>query len=125
MNEDLKWGAPDRYAILKDFARKNRRNPTDAELILWEELRDQTLGTKFFRQYVIADYIVDFVSLQSMLIVEVDGSYHSELEQQQYDEGRSRRLESLGFKVIRFTNEEVQNRMTLVLNRIKEYIISN
>ena len=63
MNEELKWASPDRYIILKEYARQNRSSPTDAELILWRELRNNVLGTKFFRQYVIADYIVDFVSL--------------------------------------------------------------
>ena len=74
MNNELKWASPDYYSLLKEFARNNRINPTDAELILWAELRDKALGTKFFRQYIIADYIVDFVSLQSSLIIEVDGS---------------------------------------------------
>ncbi|MBR4434155.1 MAG: DUF559 domain-containing protein, partial [Bacteroidaceae bacterium] len=78
MNEELKWAASDRYLILKEFARQNRLNPTDAELILWRELREKMLGTRFFRQYVIADYIVDFVSLQYKIIIEVDGSYHLE-----------------------------------------------
>ena len=120
MNNELKWASPDYYSLLKEFARNNRINPTDAELILWAELRDKALGTKFFRQYIIADYIVDFVSLQSSLIIEVDGSYHSELEQKEYDEGRTARLESFGFRVIRFTNEEVLNQIELVLKTIKQ-----
>ncbi len=77
------------------------------------------MGTKFFRQYIIADYVVDFVSLQACLIIEVDGAYHAESEQKEYDEGRAERLESLGFKVLRFTNEEVLNQIGDVITRIK------
>ena len=119
MIDEIKWAASDRYSLLKDFARQNRKNPTDAEVILWQHIRERNLRTKFFRQYIIADYIVDFVSLESSLIIEVDGTYHSEYEQLQYDEGRTRRLESLGFKVIRFTNNEVFFQTEHVLEIIK------
>lgn len=98
-------------------------NPTDAELLLWQQLRDRALGTKFCRQYIIADYIVDFVSLEYMLIIEVDGAYHSESEQKEYDEGRSTRLKSLGFKVIRISNEEVCNSIEQVIETIKLHLI--
>lgn len=120
MIDEIKWAASDRYSLLKDFARQNRKNPTDAEIILWQNIRGRNLKTKFFRQFIIADYIVDFVSLESNLIVEVDGAYHSEQEQLQYDEGRTRRLESLGFKVIRFTNNEVYFQTEHVLEIIKK-----
>ena len=119
MINEVRWAATDRYPLLKEFARQNRINPTDAEIILWQNLRDRMLGTKFFRQYIIADYIVDFVSLQANLIIEVDGAYHSEMEQQVYDEGRTKRLESLGFKVLRFSNEEVLNQIDNVINSLK------
>ena len=69
MIDEVRWAASDRYPLLKDFARRNRLNPTDAEIILWQELRMRTFNTKFFRQYIIADYIVDFVSLQHMLVI--------------------------------------------------------
>ena len=120
MIDEVKWAASDRYSLLKDFARQNRRNPTDAEIILWQNIKGRNLKTKFFRQYIIADYIVDFVSLESNLIIEVDGAYHSEYEQLQYDEGRTRRLESLGFKVIRFTNNEIYFQIEQVLETIKK-----
>ena len=122
MNEDLKRAAPDRYALLKDFARKNRLHPTFAEEVLWQHLRGQALGAKFYRQYVIADYIVDFVSLQHLLIIEVDGAYHSENEQVIYDEGRTQRLEALGFTVLRFTNEMVLNQIDDVISFIKDHL---
>ena len=120
MNDELKWAASDRYHQLKEWARQNRKNQTDAEKALWEQLRDKNLKTKFFRQYIIADYIVDFVSLESNLIIEVDGAYHSEYEQQQNDECRTKRLESFGFKLIRFTNDEVIFQTDNVIERIKK-----
>ena len=122
MIDEVRWAASDRYPLLRDYARNNRMNPTDAEIILWQSLRDRALGTKFFRQYIIADYIVDFVSIQHMLVVEVDGAYHSEPIQQEYDEGRTERLESLGFRVLRFSNEAVLNKIEVVINSIKSHI---
>jgi len=122
MIDEVRWAASDRYPLLKDFARRNRLNPTDAEIILWQELRRRTVNTKFFRQYIIADYIVDFVSIQHMLVIEIDGAYHSEPVQQEYDEGRTERLESLGFRVLRFSNEEVLNKIEVVINSIKIHI---
>ena len=67
-------------------------------------------------------YRVDFVSLKSQLIIEEDGAYHSEYEQQQYDEGRTERLESLGFTLIRFTNDEVILQTDHVIDKIKEIL---
>ena len=57
-----------------------------------------------------------------MLVVEVDGAYHSEPIQQEYDEGRTERLESLGFRVLRFSNEAVLNKIEVVINSIKSHI---
>ena len=118
MIDELKWAASDRYALLKESARLNRINPTDAEQVLWQYIRCKALKTKFFRQYVIADYIVDFVSLEFNLIIEVDGPYHTKQEQKQYDNERTDRLESLGFKVLRFTNDRVLNQIDDVIETI-------
>ena len=123
MIDDLKWAAPDRYEVLKELARKNRLWPTLAETVLWEQIRGNALGTKFFRQYIIADYIVDFVSLQHNLVIEVDGAYHSELEQQEYDGYRTFRLERLGFHVIRFSNEEIINSIGNVVKTIQTELL--
>ncbi len=119
-----KWAAPDRYELLKESARKNRLNPTIAETILWQHIRENALGTKFFRLYIIADYIVDFLSLQHKLVIEVDGAYHSEREQQIYDESRTKRLQDLGFKVIRFSNDDVQNQIESVITIIKKHLLN-
>ena len=125
MIDNARWAASDRYPLLKEFARNNRMNQTDAEILLWQHLRDQALGTKIFRQFIIADYIVDFVSLQHQLVIEVDGAYHAELEQQKYDASRTERLEHLGFRVLRFSNEEILNNIDFVINQIKNNINNN
>ena len=87
-------------------ARNLRKNSTDAERALWSLLRDRRLaGHKFRRQVPIGPYIVDFVCYQSKLIVEVDGGQHQ--EQGQYDDTRTAWLESEGFTVLRFWNNDV------------------
>ena len=111
--------SPDRYILLKDFAKKNKKFPTDAEIILWEHLRAKQLGIKFNRQHIIGDYIVDFVCIEKKLIIEVDGGYHSEYEQIEKDEFRTQRLSELGFSVIRFKNEEILGDISNVILRIK------
>lgn len=87
---------------------------------MWEYLRGKQLWFKFNRQYVIADYIVDFVCLDRKLIVEVDGGYHSEYEQIEKDVHRTERLEHLGFYVLRFSNEEVLTGIETVLDTIRK-----
>ena len=114
------FASPDRYLQLKEFAKKNKQYSTDAERLIWQYLRGNGLGGKFNRQYIISDYIVDFVCLERKLIVEIDGGYHSEYEQIQKDEHRTEHLNKLGFKVVRYTNEEVFEDIERVLLNIKE-----
>jgi very-short-patch-repair endonuclease len=114
--------SPDRYESLKEYARENRKNMTLAESFLWENLRANALEHKFLRQHVIGDYIVDFVCRDDGLVVEVDGAYHAEIEQIQDDEIRTRDLESMGFRVIRFTNEEVLYDIEAVLEEIENQL---
>ena len=116
-----KTASPDRYELLKTFARENRRNATEAEALLWEYLRNNALGVKFLRQHVIGDYIVDFVSRQDGLVLEVDGAYHSEPLQKKDDIQREQVLEQMGYHVIRFTNEEVLYNTERVIEQIEEY----
>ncbi len=115
----FRWAASDRYNLLKDFAKENRKNATLAEDILWENIRNKTLGVEFRRQHIIADFIADFVCLDKMLIIEIDGGYHSERKQKEDDELRTERLNELGFRVIRFSNEEVQFNIEEVLKKIQ------
>lgn len=95
------------YQCLKEKQKKLKENPTEAEKILWEAICDKQLGCKFRRQHIIDLYIVDFICLEEKLIVEIDGGYHSDPEQIAKDEERTKRLEELGYRVVRFTNEEV------------------
>jgi len=118
---DYRNASPDRYSLLKDFARENRRNMTIAESVLWEELRSLDVGTRFNRQYIIGDYIVDFVSQREGLIIEVDGGYHAERQQQDNDAIREQALERMGFHIMRFTNEEVLYDTQNVISKIESY----
>jgi len=76
---------PMEYALLKAYARENRKNQTDAESILWNHIRGKSLGVIFLRQYIIGDYIADFACLEPKLVIEVDGGYHSEPRQAEDD----------------------------------------
>ena len=109
--------------LLKN-AKNNRRYMTPAESALWEGLRNKNLGVKFRRQHPVNAYIPDFVCLEKLLVVEVDGGYHFVGNQQVSDEERTRYLEQNGFEVIRFTNEEVLGDIDGVLERIKEVLKS-
>ncbi len=106
-----------------ELARKNRKNHTEAEDALWQELRASKLDAKFRRQHAIDAFIVDFVSLQDALIIEADGGYHENEEQKLYDENRTRILNEIGFTVIRFTNEEILSKIETVKNQIKLKLI--
>lgn len=114
--------SPDRYVLLKEYARENRKNMTLAESFLWQNLRANVLEHKFLRQHIIGDYIVDFVCRDDGLIVEVDGAYHAEREQMMDDEIRTHNLESMGFRVIRFTNEEVLYDIESVIAEIENQL---
>lgn len=111
------------YELLKANAKENRRNMTDAESVFWQMAKGSGLGEKCRRQYVIGDYIVDFFFRKSMLIVEIDGGYHTTEEQQQKDAERQEWLEYNDYKVLRFTNEQVLCDIDNVIMRIKQYLI--
>ncbi len=108
------------YGCLKELARRNRNNPTEAESLLWLMVKGGRLGRNFKRQHVIGSFIVDLVCIETKLVVEIDGGYHSQPDQQASDEERTAWLESQGFKVIRFSNAEVMQNTTKVLRKIKE-----
>ena len=106
---------------LIDRAKKMRREPTEPELRLWGALRARRFnGIKFRYQKVIGDYIADFSSRSPMLVVEIDGDTHASRED--YDARRSAFLESLGYRVIRFTNGEVMTNLEGVLLHLQEVI---
>lgn len=114
---------PDYAKELVDLARLNRKSSTIAEDKLWQEVRGSKLGFKIRRQHYIGNFIVDFVSLEKKLIIELDGGYHFEKEQPEKDEERTLILEQKhGFKVIRFKNEEVLENLDIVLSKIKDVL---
>ena len=90
-----------------------RKKSTPAERKLWSRTRDDQLGVNFRRQHAVVNYIPDFVCVQKKLIIELDGSQH--LEQEEYDDERTKYLNSLGYKVIRFWNNEVTNNIDGVI----------
>jgi very-short-patch-repair endonuclease len=109
---------PDRR-LMTTRARVLRRDSTDAEKKLWSALRDRRLeGIRFRRQVVIGGYIADFCSAHPKLVVELDGAQHE--NQQSYDLARTRHLEALGYKVLRFWNPDVMIHFDDVLNTIGE-----
>ncbi len=112
------------YELLKENALRMRQNPTEAESVMWSLLRDKALGAKFRRQHIIGDFIVDFVDLESGLVVEIDGGYHNEPMQKASDEERTEFLKSKGFKVLRFTNENVLHNPDSVLEKIKYQLVT-
>jgi very-short-patch-repair endonuclease len=106
-----------RIVLSEQRPRELRNNSTDAEKKLWRHLRDrQVLGAKFRRQHALLDYIVDFVSFDAMLIVELDGGQHS--EQTEYDQARDAALEKLGFKTLRVWNNELVQNLDGVMDTI-------
>ena len=90
-----------------------RKKSTPAERKLWSRIRDDQLGVTFRRQHAVGNYIPDFCSPKAKFIIELDGSQH--LEQEEYDEARTKYLESLGYKVIRFRNHDVTNKIEDVI----------
>jgi very-short-patch-repair endonuclease len=95
---------------------KLRKESTPAEQKLWSRLRNDQLGINFRRQHAIGNYIPDFCSPKAKLVIELDGSQHS--EQEEYDIERTRYLESQGYTVIRFWNNQVMNDMDGVIRAI-------
>jgi len=107
------------YSKLKEFSESHRANPTEAEKILWGFLKGDALGYHFRRQHIVDRYIADFFCLSKKLIVEIDGLYHSLPETKETDKFRTERLNSLGYEVIRFTNDEVVSNPDKVVKEIQ------
>ncbi|MDL2302916.1 valine--tRNA ligase [Dysgonomonas sp. OttesenSCG-928-D17] len=120
--QTAKW---DNYNLLKKHAKDMRKFSTEAESALWEMLRKKQLGDKFRRQQIIENFIVDFVCLDKKLVIEVDGKYHNEPEIEQADKLRDEILTDLGYKILRFTNEEVIADTENVLEKISTTLNSS
>ncbi|HEY8190674.1 MAG TPA: endonuclease domain-containing protein [Micavibrio sp.] len=104
---------------MKELARKLRVNSTEAENLMWSKLRNrQFMGLKFRRQVQMEGYVVDFFCLERGLIIELDGGQH--VENAEYDRRRSDVLESKGFLVKRYWNNEFLGNMEGVLLDLME-----
>ena len=107
---------------LKKISKDLRSGQTDAEEVLWECLRDSKLGYKFRRQHVVGNFIADFICLPQKLVIEVDGGIHNHLKER--DEERTLIFNNLGFRVIRFTNEQVLDKPNSVSESIVRELAS-
>ena len=109
--------------LIRSYARSLRHNPTDAEKLLWRQIRMWQLdGLKFRRQQPIGIYIVDFACLEKRVVVEIDGSQH--VEQSDYDTERDEWLREQGFIVLRFWNHEVLKSIDDVTEKIFQSVKS-
>ena len=94
-----------------------RHEPTPAEAVLWEKMRHKRLlGFRFRRQHPIDRHVVDFYCPNARLVIEIDGPVHDSMKAE--DEARQKHLEELGYRVIRFFNDEVLQITEDVLDRI-------
>ena len=106
---------------LREAAKQMRNHPTPAEQKLWVELKGKQLSNhKFRRQFIIGWFIVDFCCVEKQLVIEVDGGIHE--TQQAQDATRTSYLESQGYRVIRFKNEQITHDMTTVIDVISQVL---
>ena len=111
------------WKTLKPFARENRKEQTPAEKLLWTNLRNRNISNcKFRRQHAIGSFIVDFVCIEKKLVIEIDGHYHLDKEQMNYDQLRTEFLRESGFTEIRLSNEDIKKNISSSLSRIREYL---
>ncbi|WP_439132554.1 DUF559 domain-containing protein [Polaribacter sp.] len=115
---------PSVYKLMKELQKNRKQQTTEAEQMLWEQLRTKKLDAKFRRQHIVDEFIVDFICIEKNLIIEVDGNNHNTKEQQEADNLRTKILNDLGYKVIRFTNEEVIGDINKVIKRISSVLAS-
>lgn len=106
------------HPAIREFARELRQPQTPTEATLWRHLRNRNLKYKFRRQHPIDFFIIDFYCADAKLLIEIDGDSHSTKEQQEYDNARTEYLEALGYKVIRFTNNDVRYNINSVVTVI-------
>ncbi len=117
---------PSMYLKLKVRAKEMRNKPTEAEKMLWNVLSNKGIDNyKFRRQHIIGEYIVDFVCLEKRLVIEVDGSIHNEPEQIEHDKYRTEWLESKGFRIVRYANNQVLNDLFKTIENINNHLSVN
>ena len=112
-----------RDAIYTERARDLRKNANDAEKRMWSILRGKRMGGfKFRRQHALGNYIADFVCLDAKLVIEIDGDTHGNDEREVLDAARTKYIQKLGYKVIRFWNHEVLMATDAVAARIADVL---
>ena len=118
--------------LVKQTARRLRKEQTNSEFLLWQLLRDRKLqNKKFLRQYpIVFDwegkkrfFIADFYCHEACLVVELDGDVH--LQRKDHDKARDRILKSIGIKVVRIRNEDVASNMKRVISFVIEQLNIN
>ena len=119
---EFKTANPDRYSLTKAFSREQRKFMTDAEALLWNYIRNGSLGVKFRRQHAIGDYIADFACISEKLVIELDGGYHNTEQRKEAGMVRDAWLKKMGYKVLHFTNEELFGNINKVIIEIKNNI---
>ena len=108
------------YGKLKEYAQENRNHPTEAEALLWNVLSGKGLdGVKFRRQHIIGQYIADFACLDKGLVIELDGHHHNLPPVSEDDAIRTEYLNEEGYRVIRFTNDQVLSHLDDTLGQIR------
>jgi very-short-patch-repair endonuclease len=110
------------HPVILAHAREMRHPQTPAETALWRTLRNRQFRYKFRRQHPIYRFIIDFYCAEAKLLIEVDGPSHFEQGQQEYDKLRTEYLEELGYKVIRFTNDDVKLNIDGVISEILQTV---
>ena len=106
-------------SVMQSRRRELRRDQTDTEKLLWWQLRArQMLGMKFFRQYSIGKYILDFYCPKVRLAIELDGGQHNKDMMRLKDEERTCYIEDQDIRVIRFWNNDLTDNLTGVLEKI-------
>jgi len=110
--------------ILRQRARKLRKEATLPERLLWSQFRKRQLGVRFLRQRPLGDYIVDFVAMSAHLVIEVDGMSHDD-GRFEYDSRRQHRIEEGGYTVLRFTNDEILKDLDAVVEQIRIWLEEN
>jgi very-short-patch-repair endonuclease len=109
---------------IRSRAKDLRKNMTGAEIILWKHIRLRKLnGMHFRRQHPFGIYILDFICYEANLAIEIDGPIH--INQKEYDLDRTKDLESSGLTILRFTNNEIENKMDWVLEVINSYLTAH
>ena len=108
------------FKSLAQVKKSLRFEQTDSEDKFWQEVRTNKLGFKFKRQHIVHNFIVDFYCVEKCLSIEIDGEVHN--KQKIRDEERDSRLELLGVRVIRFTNDQIDSDIGRCIMKVKEYL---